>query len=310
MKYSVITNCSSRKRDIGVAPLVPTLSLTDSISDLASSWLQQVHGSQIRVESSNLYQGRSIAECRMVSRTTAAEFFIVSAGLGLVHSDDLVPSYSLTISEGTGSIHKWLSAQGLGSTDWWRSLNQASGSPYPISKMINAQTATSMHLIALPSSYLEMIAPDLALVRDSQLQTLRLFTSVAGSKALSTRLQSTVMPYDERLEGIINHNGTRSDFPQRALKHFVTVLKGHELPLSVAKERVVKCMTEAIKPPVPRREKVTNERISELIRNNWNSQEGSAYKLLRFLRDEAKVACEQSRFSGIWRTIKEEKSRV
>jgi hypothetical protein len=308
MKYSIITNCSSRKRDTGVIPLVPVLSPAVSIAEMAKTWIDQVEQSQIRVAPLDLYQGRSFAECRVATRSTAAEFYVVSAGLGLVHADDLVPNYSLTISEGTGSLQKWLFAQGADSTDWWFALCQNIGTTSPISHMINAQGTNSMHLIALPSSYLEMVAPDLAQVQDDRLQTLRIFTSVAGTKTLPSKLQSAVMPYDERLEGVVNHNGTRSDFPQRALKHFVTHLKGHEHSLNKAKEGVEASMAASVKPTIPLREKVPNERIVELIQTHWDRHEGSASKLLRFLRDDAQIACEQSRFSGIWRKVKEDQS--
>jgi hypothetical protein len=151
---------------------------------------------------------------------------------------------------------------------------------------------------------MEMVATDLALVQDSRLQNLRIFTSDAGTKTLPIKLKSVVMPYDDRLEGIANHNGTRSDFPQRALKHFVAHLQGHELSLDAAKEMVEAAMATTLKPRIPLREKAPDERIAELIRTHWHRHEGSASKLLRFLRDDAKVACEQSRFSGIWRKVK------
>jgi len=308
MKYSIITNCTSRKRDTGVIPLIPVLSPDLSVAEMAKTWSNQVEQSQIRVKSVDLYQGRSFAECRIATRTTAADLYVVSAGLGLVHADDLLPNYSLTISEGTGSLQKWLFAQGADSSDWWTVLCQNMETPSPISHMINAQGTNSLHLIAMPSSYLEMVAPDLTQVQDDRLETLRIFTSFAGSKTLPRNLQSAVMPYDERLEGVTNHKGTRSDFPQRALRHFVTHLKGHELSMNKAKEGVEASMASSVRPTIPLREKVPNERILELIRTHWDRHEGSASKLLRFLRDEAHIACEQSRFSGIWRKVKEDHS--
>jgi hypothetical protein len=305
MKFSIITNCSSRKRDIGVAPLMPTVSPDITINELVKTWVAQVQQSQVRVAPWDLYQGRSFSECRVVTRLTGAEFYVISAGLGLVHSNDLLPNYSLTVSEGSGSLQKWLQSQSGNSAHWWTALCQGMGSPAPLSALINSQDPNSRHLIALPSGYLEMVAHDLECVNDSRLQTLRIFTSEAGSKSLHAKLRSVVMPYDERLEGVDNHKGTRSDFPQRALKHFVANLKGHELTLDRGKDAVNAAMALAIKPTIPSREKAPDERIAELIRTHWHHHEGSASKLLRFLRDDAKVACEQSRFSGIWRKVKE-----
>jgi hypothetical protein len=112
------------------------------------------------------------------------------------------------------------------------------------------------------------------------------------------------MPYDDRLEGIANHDGTRTDFPHRALKHFVTQLQGHKLQATLAKASVKRAMDNSSERIVPKREKATDKQIVDLIRANWNDYDGSATKLLRYLRDEALVACEQSRFSALWRMTK------
>jgi len=308
MHHTIITNCSSRKRDIGVEPLLPSLPESGGIKDLLKAWLEQIHSSQVRVAPLDLYQGRSIAECRLAARLTEAEFYIVSAGLGLVSANDQVPNYSLTISEGTGSLQRWLSEQGATSKEWWKELSDAMGTPVPISRLVNSQSSNSRVLIALPSSYMEMIAADLALVSRNQVETVRIFTSHAGGKHVPSTLKSAVMPYDERLEGVANHGGTRADFPQRALKHFIVHLHAQELPLEDAKSQVCAAMSASFKPIIPTRMKTQDEQIAKLIRTNWIRCEGSASKLLRFLRDDANVACEQSRFSGIWRGVKEEHS--
>jgi hypothetical protein len=155
---------------------------------------------------------------------------------------------------------------------------------------------------------MEMIADDLALVSQNQVETVRIFTSQAGGKHVPSALKRAVMPYDERLEGVANHGGTRSDFPQRALKHFVAHLHAQELSMADATSQVYAAMSASFKPIIPTRTKTPDEQIAELIRTNWSRYQGSASKILRFLRDDANVACEQSRFSGIWRGIKEEQS--
>ena len=310
MEYSIITNCSSRKRNNGVDPLVPSLIGTVGIKDLLNEWLKQIKRSQVRVAPLDLYQGRSIAECRFAARLTAADFYVISAGLGLVSANDQVPNYSLTISEGNGSLQRWLSAQGATSMDWWNGLSDAMGTPTPISSLVNSQSDNSRILIALPARYMEMISADLALVHQNRLEIVRIFTSNAGIKHVPSRLLETVMPYDERLEGVANHDGTRSDFPQRALKHFIAHLHAQELSMEDARKQVLAAMTKSVKRTIPTRVKAPDERIAELIRTHWNSYDGSASKLLRFLRDDANVACEQSRFSGIWRKIKDDQSSI
>jgi hypothetical protein len=310
MNYTIITNCSSRKRNIGVEPLVPSLLGTLDVKGLLNAWLGQIQNSQVRVAPLDLYQGRSMADCRLAARLTAADFYVISAGLGLVSANDQVPNYSLTISEGTGSLRRWLSGQGATSADWWKGLSDAIGTPVPISSLVNGQSNNSRVLIALPANYIEMIATDLALVSQNRVDTVRIFTSNAGVKHVPSTLKRSVMPYDERLEGVANHGGTRSDFPQRALKHFVASLHAQELSLEDAQAKVHAAMTRSFKRIIPTRVKTQDEQIAKLIRTHWNRYEGSASKLLRFLRDDANVACEQSRFSGIWRKIKADHSSI
>jgi hypothetical protein len=154
-------------------------------------------------------------------------------------------------------------------------------------------------LLAVPSAYLGLLACELADLGEGDVARLRIITSPHGASTLPARLQSAVLPYDDRLEGLAPYAGTRSDFPQRALRHFVAVLKGQSFPLDVARQRVHEAMEALRKPILPDRQRKTDAEIIALLQQNWNRFNGSATALLRFLRDEALVACEQSRFRSL-----------
>jgi hypothetical protein len=270
--------------------------------------MKRLRATSIRVSPLDLYQGRSIADSRHTSRLIEADWYVISAGLGLVSAFDQIPNYSLTIAEGTGSIQKWLAAQDRTSADWWAGICKALGSPFPISTMVNKCGNDDRIMLALPARYVAMIASDLLLIEEDRHENVRVFTSIAGAKEVPVKHIPIVMPYDERLEGIKKHNGTRSDFPQRALKHFVTDLNAQSYSLKKAQSLVTAAMESAQAPTNPPRTRATNEQIADLIVKNWKEYGGSSSKLLRFLRDEAKVSCEQSRFSEIWRGILVKKS--
>lgn len=308
MAQTIITNCTSRKRNIGIDPVLPHIGVDVSLEESISIWLKRVKASSIRVSPLDLYQGRSIADSRYASRLIGAHWYAISTGLGLVSAFDQIPNYSLTIVEGTGSIQKWLAAQNKTSVDWWTGICKALGSPSPISNMVNRCEKNDRIMLALPARYIAMIASDLLLIEEEKHENVRVFTSLAGAKEIPVKHRPIVMPYDERLEGIKKHNGTRSDFPQRALKHFVTDLNAQSYSLKKAKSLVQTAMASAQARTSPSRIKATNEQIANLIIKNWKDYGGSSSKLLRFLRDEAKVSCEQSRFSGIWREILMKKS--
>jgi hypothetical protein len=42
------------------------------------------------------------------------------------------------------------------------------------------------------------------------------------------------------------------------------------------------------------------------MRKQWKRHKGSSTQLLRYLRQEAQIACEQKRFRGIWQGLKAE----
>jgi hypothetical protein len=119
------------------------------------------------------------------------------------------------------------------------------------------------------------------------------------------------MPYDQRLDSICSYKGTRGDFPQRALLHFVKKLNGHFFEATISTEMVRNVMIAGKTIQLPKRKKLDNSQISQIIESNWLSSGGRATQLLRVLRDKELVACEQSRFSSLWREVQTKmKNRV
>jgi len=158
----------------------------------------------------------------------------------------------------------------------------------------------------MPSAYMVMLEGDLARIQDKELERLCIFTSSSGARSVAPRLQRCVLPYDERLEGQKGYAGTRADFPQRAMRHFVEEINGHVMDAERAKDAVRETLGLLKKPQVPQRVRKTDPEILELLRAQWDNYDGSSSRLHRYLRDTALVACEQSRFGGLWRQLKAE----
>ena len=114
------------------------------------------------------------------------------------------------------------------------------------------------------------------------------------------------MPYDERLESLPGFTGTRADFPQRAMRHFVSQLIGHQLAAKAAFHAVEQALSVCIAPTVPTRRRLTDDEICVLIRKGWTKCGGSGARLLRYLRDDELVACEQGRFAILRRQVAEQ----
>ncbi|MGY0193824.1 hypothetical protein ACWA7J_01975 [Leptothrix sp. BB-4] len=280
-----------------------------SLPAVAANWTVGVNRHEVLVpRAGDYYGGRAFQEAVHVSRHLSARLGIVSAGLGFVWSDAVIPAYDLTISAGDNSIRPYLRANGLNTADWWRELNEARGRARPLKHLLDVQP-NAMMLVALPSTYLEMVGEELEALPQPGLRRVRLFTSPSGTALLAERVRAQVLPYDDRLEGT-PYAGTKSDFPQRAMRHFVEALEGHGLSITSAVRNVVQSMDALPARTHPQRQRQTDDEIVMTLKAQWERHGGAGGRLLRHLRDEAGVACEQSRFKELWHRVRAELSEA
>lgn len=299
----VVTNCTGRKRGSAARATLKTSELRGSAAKVAGAWVKALQGQPRSDLAIDFYGGRSFTEARRTAEFLDAPLGIVSAGLGLIWGADNIPRYDLTISEGDNSVVEHLLSQGETSEDWWLALNMAWQRSQPFGRAL-ANHPKAVVLLALPSTYLQMVQTELAALPDEQRARLRIFTSESGARTLPQNLLAQAMPYDERLEGSRQDAGTRTDFPQRAMRHFVATLQAHVLPVAEAKQRVEAALSKLSKPQVPVRERKTDEEIIATLKANWAEHRGESGRLLKFLRREAGFACEQSRFRDLWRALR------
>jgi len=316
MSALVITNCTGRKRlRPGVPPVslpsrLPGRSTQDGIQALASAWSSLLNNHEAAaIPAADLYVGRAFSDATSVAASLGAGLAVVSAGCGFVGGSEPVPPYELTVADGPGSIQPRLAALGVTVRAWWSALNVSRGrTPLPLSSRLT-EAGFGLVLIALPASYIELIAEDLEAIPTVMLSTIRVFTSPAGRHALPERLQDQVLPYDERLDGDGSSRlGTRIDFPQRAMRHYVEDLGAASHSIAEGKEAVARALSALIRPAVPERRRATDQEIRELLHLNWLVHRGQSSRLLRFLRDDALVACEQSRFRTLWGQVRGERA--
>lgn len=305
VQFGIITNCTARKRTFEPVARLGAAELRGGAAKVAERWLQTIAATPKTTTAGELYLGRAMSESKAVAAQLDASLHFISAGLGLAAHDDQVSNYDLTVASGAGSLTPALAQAGSNTADWWQQLNELRATPLPLSRLVNHHRQTRF-LLALPSTYLEMLCGDLGQVHDSALARLYIFTSSRGVKALPEHLLPCVLPYDERLEGHKAYAGTRSDFPQRAMRHFVEQLRAHRLARRTAREAVDEALGSLKKPSIPQRERKADAEILELIRAQWDKHAGNSSRLHRYLRDTALVACEQSRFGGLWRQVKAE----
>ncbi|MCY1302000.1 hypothetical protein D9M70_516380 [compost metagenome] len=107
------------------------------------------------------------------------------------------------------------------------------------------------------------------------------------------------MPYDDRLESS-QLAGTRADFPQRSMRHFVELIAAPTDSSSADHQAVTDAMSALTPMGTVKRRRASDEEVKALLIAAWGTHNGSSTRLLRYLRDDALVACEQSRFRGLW----------
>jgi len=303
----VVTNCAARKATSGLPVALQVSASPTSLSALARAWVESTRRAEYKVAAGNLYLGRAFREGKMAAESARAGLFVVSTGFGLVSDATQIPNYDLTVSEGSGSLLPHLRACKESPSGWWRELNLVLDSPAPLADLVMSRTVERV-LLAMPSTYLAMVADDLMSIRPGLSNRLQIFTSRVGRSVLPAHLKKWVLPYDERLEAVAGFAGTQADFPQRALRHFVQVVGGHLMPTEVTARAVDSCLGA---PAAVRRaagSRASDSDIQKLLLSHWDVSGGSSAKLLRYLRDEVRVACEQKRFQKIWHSAKAQRS--
>jgi hypothetical protein len=94
------------------------------------------------------------------------------------------------------------------------------------------------------------------------------------------------------------------------MNHFVKDLQAFDLPIDAAIERVREALSGHSPRTPPSRERKCDDDIKTLIAENWTRYGGRSSQLLRFIRDDALVACEQSRFRDLWRSVRDSMSSI
>lgn len=289
----VITACTNRKRS---APLPELLAreLPFGTADLVcAAWFDRMAAvTEPRFDLSELYCGRSFGDAQAAAKPSNARLFIVSAGLGLAAASARAPSYGLTLALGAAdSVLRRIEGS---SQDWWRALSAAS----PFSE--DVPNEGGLILAALSRPYLAMVAADWASWPLERQSRLRIFCMDPPAE-LSGTLREQVMPYDyERFQSVGGFAGTRGDFAQRALRHFaerIAVQCGSTRDHAQAVTELLAPLTPAVWPNNQRR---SDEELLALIYGEWDAAGGRSTTMLRRLRGELGVACEQGRFKKLF----------
>ncbi|MDC3141608.1 hypothetical protein OBA40_09655 [Alphaproteobacteria bacterium] len=294
MNIISFTHCSASKTKTNNLSIID-LDDFEFLKELSSEWVKSVNKTTPLCLGRNLYNG--VGFRKLFKSLGDENFFIISAGLGLINSTDNIPSYKCTVAEGKkGSIGNHLKEK-LDVKEWWNYLVNTKYSRGLIYENINEY---DLILFSLTSDYLRMVSEDLNKITKK-------FYIFTGNKDLAIKLgfEKNLMPYTEVFDGPDgNLRGTNRDFPQRTHVDFLNRLKKYN-NFNEAYQSVEIDMKQWSAPIKHNNAKKTDEEILKLIQFHENKY-AKVSELLHFFRHELKVACEEKRFKTLYRNFKED----
>jgi hypothetical protein len=300
----LIVGCTNRKRRPAEAGLSASDLPFGSFESLGHSWRERTLKAPRHLTAKDLYCGRGVSEPQKVAKNRPVDLRIASAGLGLVSLDSLVPAYNLTISRKSDeAIQRRVEGEVSSLTEWWA---QVCSPVNPIASLVREYQGRVV-ILAMPSTYIELVAGDLGTLTNSELNAVRI---ISGSIPFELgRLSKCVLPYDHRLDGPDSPiRGTRTDFAVRAASHFIESCVGSgRTSLVVHRQRVIAALDKMRPPALHRRTRKSDVEIVDLILQRWSGAEGRSTHLLRAIRDFEQVACEQSRFRRLYQVAAEQR---
>lgn len=289
---AVIVPCASRKRS-PVAPVLRASALpVGHQARLEGMWATRLSSAASSGIARDIYMGRGFGLGRDAAERAGARLFIVSAGLGLIDGARAIPSYGLTVAGRDGdSIVSRVKGR-FDAAAWWSSV-QAGPFSTAWKEVFDER---GLILMAMSQGYATLIAADLANLEERDLSRLRLF-GIGLEDVLPVSVAGQVMPYDDRLDAILP--GTRTDFAQRALSHF-TASAAIGAGTLEASEGVRAAIAGIEAPHRPARPRATDDELVGAIRRHLRTTKGIG-RILSRLRHEDSVACEQRRFTRLYR---------
>ncbi|WP_107676152.1 hypothetical protein [Agrobacterium sp. LAD9] len=304
--HAIITACTNGKHhDADMRTTARDLP-DGSLGDVSAEWKSRISLAPKVAVAKDLYSGRSFSLAMSAAARVKAKPYVISAGLGFLESEQQVPAYNLTVSPGAADcVLQHIKPKASGA-DWWQTLIDLDD----VRATLNS--IDGLILVAVGSAYLRMLEPVLLSLPDDSLERLRIFAGAANSTT-SMRLGAQILPYDARLDGPQSPiPGTKIDFASRALYHFVTtVLQDQPNGKVVSQAKQVETiMSTWTRPSVSVGTRRSDADIKTLLRQHWDRTGGSTTKLLRVLRDELAIACEQKRFARLAGQVRSEGVRV
>lgn len=282
-----------------------------SIGERVKLWESQTVCSwSERVAVRGLYAGDHWAVVKSLSsRAFAIDVWVCSAGFGLLHIEDSVVPYAATFSPNhpdsvTASLDR-PSRSGL-AEEWWNETanhwkRKFSGRPRTITELVAMHPKRSV-LVVASANYLKAIAGDLRASLSVFRDPCQLSIICGGVRSIEG-LGRNLIPCDARLQSLVG--GARRSLNTRFAAKIL--FESRSPPLAPVLQKY-SMKTLSSQPAIVKynRRQMTNAEVKRFVRKLLRENQGmSPSPMLRTLR-ESNCACEQKRFSTLYKEVKEE----
>jgi hypothetical protein len=296
----VIVTCANRKS----RPVPLELQLGEvtgrSSDERARLWISRLSRANIapQVPAVDLYAGEHWSVARVFPKLhqpgEVVHLWACSAGYGLIPTEAPLMPYHATLTPGQAD-----SVPG-DAASWWARLGEWPGPAKCRPRTIETLVATdqaAVFMFVLSKNYLRACGTDIAAARAGISDLNRLLVVSAGASPQGD-LANLLVPADARLQA--HFGGTRRALNARIGAHLLSAgVRGRD----EAADHMARLL--AAQPPIPRyaREKQSDREVLDHIAERLTEDPTtSANRLLREFRD-AGLACEQHRFSRLFRTL-------
>ena len=276
-----------------------------SIDSVSQQWLRRLENAPAHNPAREIYCGRSFREAEASAATLNCPLYIVSAGLGIINAELSVPIYNLTVVSGTTSSILSKVNGDASAKAWWSKIAPKNPFGTSLIDMLD-QHPDDVILLSLSRAYIDLLYDELLQLPLNLQIRLRFFGKNLDA-ILPDSLKGNWMPYDDRLNSAgPGYSGTQSDFSQRALRHFVTKILNQNAngDTSTHRTMVLDSLSTLVQRIIPKRRRLSDQELNKVIRDNWKRGKGQSSALLRIVRQDLDIACEQNRFKDIYHLVK------
>ena len=343
-KLHIIVNCANRKR---ISPKISLREIAESdlekraeiwwkrLNNSSCSSLQSgnsVSGNDKKLEAINLYVGSYWASIRKLPIMAESigfdpRLWVISAGYGLISASEKIFSYSATFSKSdkdsviTGKNSCPNKTHVL--QKWWKTISNyaiSGDNPRSIGQLIKNHS-NDCFLIVASFDYLSAIEQDLndGLNFLSDLDKLIIITS-NKSKIFDGKLSKHLIPSDARLqcnkgcpefcEKHLIKPGIRGAISSNLALKIIEDVKTQDFNASKIKYQIEEFIKQSPQLLSYKRTRLKDDEVRKFIATELNKVPSSSCSfLLRELRNSGQ-ACEQKRFTQLYKKVKEKQNEV